>query len=151
MMRRFKFEDEIYSSLYCVPMAVRRKLDRLGVKIGLKQWQALGRGERLAICHLPADSDEEADALRTFIEETVKSRSGTPPKNIPDTDRMAADPPADPPAALVQNLNAVGIALDSNAWSRLDSDQRYALVKLGGGKERSHNLRAAAAEFFGAR
>jgi hypothetical protein len=32
-------------------MAVRRKLDRLGIKIGLEQWELLGRGERLMICH----------------------------------------------------------------------------------------------------
>jgi len=151
MMRRFRFEDEIYSSLYCVPMAVRRKLDRLGVKIGLKQWQALGRGERLAVCHLPADSEEEAEALKLFIQETVQSRSGEPPKSIPDADRIAADPPADPPAVLVENLDALGVALDRRAWAQLDSDERYALVKLGGGKQHSHNLKAAASEFLAAR
>lgn len=151
MMRRFRFEDEIYSSLYCVPMAVRRKLDRLGVKIGLKQWQALGRGERLAVCHLPADSDEEAEALKLFILEAVQSHSGEEPKRIPETERAAADPPADPPDALVQNLGAIGVALDRGAWTRLDSDERYALVKLGGGKETSHNLKAAVAELLGAR
>src|SRR5271170_6703373 len=44
-VRRFNFEAEVYESLSCVPMAVRRKLDRAGVKVGLKQWRALGRGE----------------------------------------------------------------------------------------------------------
>ena len=34
MIRRFKFEDEIYESLNCLPMAARRKLDALGVKLG---------------------------------------------------------------------------------------------------------------------
>jgi hypothetical protein len=151
MMRRFKFEDEIYSSLYCVPMAVRRKLDRLGVKVGLKQWQALGRGERLAICHLPADSEEEVEALKLFIREAVQHRIGQDPKSIPEADRAAADPPAEPPAALVQNLGALGVSLDRAAWSRLDPDERYALLKLGAGKEPSHNLKAAVAEFLGPR
>ena len=131
-------------------MAVRRKLDRLGVKIGLKQWQALGRGERLAVCHMPADSSEEVEALKLFIREAVQSRSGEEPKTIPEAERIAADPPAEPPAALVQNLGAIGVALDRDARMRLDSDQRYALVKLGGGKEISHNLKAAAAELLGA-
>ena len=36
MIREFKFEDEMHSTLACVPMAVRRKLDRVGVKIGLE-------------------------------------------------------------------------------------------------------------------
>ena len=55
MMREFKFEDDMHTTLACVPMAVRRKLDRVGVKVGLEQWKALGRGERLAICHLPVE------------------------------------------------------------------------------------------------
>jgi len=49
MIRKFKFEDEMHESLQCVPMAVRRKLDRVGLKVGLEQWKALDRGERLAI------------------------------------------------------------------------------------------------------
>ncbi len=46
MIRKFKFEDEIYESLNCLPMAARRKLDSLGVKLSLAQWEQLGRGER---------------------------------------------------------------------------------------------------------
>jgi hypothetical protein len=148
MMRRFQYEAEIYQSFYCVPMAVRRKLDRVGIKVGLKQWQALGRGERLAICHLPADSDEEVEALKLFIREAVQSKSGEEPKSLPESDRIAADPPPEPPASLIQNLGSIGITLDRQRWSRLDPDERYALVKLGAGKELSHNLKAAAAEFL---
>ncbi|MBF6570094.1 MAG: hypothetical protein IVW54_14590 [Candidatus Binataceae bacterium] len=148
MMRRFQYEAEIYQSFYCVPMAVRRKLDRVGIKVGLKQWQTLGRGERLAICHLPADSDEEVETLKLFIREAVQSKSGEEPKSLPESDRIAADPPSDPPASLIQNLSSIGITLDRQRWDRLDPDERYALVKLGAGKEFSHNLKAAAAEFL---
>jgi hypothetical protein len=35
MIRKFKFEDEIYESLNCLPIAARRKLDALGVKLSL--------------------------------------------------------------------------------------------------------------------
>jgi hypothetical protein len=51
----------------------------------------------------------------------------------------------------VQNLGALGVSLDRAAWSRLDPDERYALLKLGAGKEPSHNLKAAVAEFLGPR
>jgi len=37
MILKFKFEDEIYESLNCLPMAVRRKLDALGVRLSLAQ------------------------------------------------------------------------------------------------------------------
>ena len=88
MIRKFKFEDEMHESLQCVPMAVRRKLDRVGLKIGLEQWKSLDHGERLAICHLPVDSSEELNALGVFIREAMKRRLGVEPKS-PDFLRLA--------------------------------------------------------------
>ncbi|HZP45799.1 MAG TPA: nitrate reductase associated protein [Candidatus Binataceae bacterium] len=149
MIRRFKFEDEVHQTLSCVPMAVRRKLDRVGVKLSLEQWQQLGRGERLAICHLPINDDEEIDALRLFIREAVKDRcGGATPKELPDEVRAAADPPAHPPALLVERARDVGITLGEREWARLDSDERYALIKLGAGAEPSHNLAAGLRELL---
>src|SRR5260370_39217288 len=90
MMREFKFEDEMHTTLACVPMAVRRKLDRVGVKIGLEQWKALGRGERLAICHLPVDRHEEREALRLFINEAVRRARGEEPRTLGEAPRAVA-------------------------------------------------------------
>ena len=146
MIRRFKFEDELHHSLACVPMAVRRKLDRVGVKVSLEQWQALARHERLAICHLPTVSDEERDVLRSFLEETVRARSGVATKALADEVRRAAEPPAAPPVRLIENAKAAGIMLNQPAWDKLDADERYALIKLGGGSELSHNFAAALRE-----
>ena len=42
MMRKFKFEAEIYDSLNCLPLAARRKLDALGIKLHLAQWGSSG-------------------------------------------------------------------------------------------------------------
>jgi hypothetical protein len=74
MIRKFKFEHQIYESLNCLPMAARRKLDALGIKISLAQWEQLGRGERLMICHAPSGSEDERQALRTFIGEATFAR-----------------------------------------------------------------------------
>src|SRR5579863_669704 len=142
-MRYFKVEDEVHQSLSCVPMTVRRKLDRVGVKISLEQWQALGRGERLAICHLPVGEADECAALRTFIEEALQNRRAGRSKELSEEMRRAADPPAMPPAPLIERARAAGVALAQADWDRLDADERYALIKLGGGKEVSHNLIAA--------
>src|SRR5258708_13660743 len=96
MIRKFKFEDEMHESLQCVPMAVRRKLDRVGLKVGLEQWKALDRGERLAICHIPADSGAECAALADFIRETMMRRFGVEPKQLPGPSTASADPPPTP-------------------------------------------------------
>jgi len=147
MIRKFKFEDEMHESLQCVPMAVRRKLDRVGLKIGLAQWKELDRGERLAICHLPVDSSEECDALGVFIREAMRRRFGVEPKSLTDAQRAAAEPPASPPARAVAHARAAGFDLSAAVWSRLDGDERFALAKMGDAEVPSHNLPAALKEF----
>src|SRR5205085_2168216 len=121
----------------CVPMAVRRKLDRVGVKVGLKQWQALGRGERLAICHLPINDEKEREALVLFIGEAVERACGERPAMLGDEQRAIAEPPAAIPAELAKSARDAGVTLDQDAWDRLDQDERYALLKLGGGPRHS--------------
>jgi hypothetical protein len=148
MIRKFKFEADIYESLNCLPMAARRKLDAVGIKLHLAQWEQLGRGERLMICHAPADSEEEQSALRTFIEEVALARTGSPAKILPDDARRCANPPDHPPQVLAQHARVSGVELDEQAWAALDDDQRYALIKLGDSEKPSHNLALALQEFF---
>jgi hypothetical protein len=148
MLRKFKFEQEVYATLSCVPMATRRKLDRVGLKISLSQWQQLGRGERLAICHLPTELPEEREAIRLLLEEAVRNRCGAAVKELPTAARESAEPPASPTPPLVERARAVGVALGQREWDRLDPDERYALMKLGGGADASHNLMAALKELI---
>jgi hypothetical protein len=147
MMRRFAFEDGVHNNLGCVPMGVRRKLDRAGIKISLEQWQALGLGERLALCHLPVESEEERQALRVFTDEAIKAKSGQGVRILPEASRAAAEPPDHPPARLVEHARVLGVTLNQPAWDKLDVEERYALIKLGDALTASHNLAAALAEF----
>lgn len=146
MIRKFKFENEIYESLSCLPMAARRKLDQLGIKVGLEQWQHLSRGERLMICHAPVASADEAEALRLFVNEVTLAKCGTAPKSLPEEKRQGVNPPAAVPERLVASAQKSGVALTQAAWAALDDDERYALIKLGVEKE-SHKLKAALDEF----
>jgi hypothetical protein len=102
------------------------------------------------ICHAPSGSEDERDALRTFIEEATLARAGSAPKMLPEDVRRSADPPERPPDVLAGNARASGVELDDTAWARLDDDQRYALIKLGDGAKPSHNFKAALEEFLGA-
>ncbi|SRR5579875_3213142 len=145
MFRRFHFEEDIYCTLECVPMTVRRKLDRIGLKVHLAQWQALGQGERLAICHLPADQPDECEALRTFIIEAVTRVSGEAPRELTAEQRRAAEPPGQVPPALVADAASAGATLTQAMWERLDSDERYMLTKL---ERRGGKLAIALRELF---
>ncbi len=149
MLRKFRFEGEIYNSLNCLPIAVRRKMDRAGIKMSLAQWQKLSRAERLAICHLPADSDEEVAVMRAFVNEAVVARSGSAPGELVAEKRKIAEPPVQPPQRLVERAHALGFELTRAGWDALDDDARYALVKLGDGAEAGLNFEAALTELLG--
>jgi len=145
MFRHFHFEEDIYCTLDCVPMTVRRKLDRIGLKVHLAQWQALGQGERLAICHLPADQADECEAMRTFVVEAVKRSSGVEPNDLPPEQRLTAEPPNEVPPALIADATSAGAVLTQAMWDRLDGDERYMLTKL---EKRGDKLAIALRELF---
>ena len=157
MIRRFNFEDEVHHSLACVPMAVRRKLDRIGVKVSLEQWQALAQHERLAVCHLPTDSDEERDTVKTFVEESVKTRTGTVTKTLSEEVKRSAEPPDAPPTRLIENARVGGchsgpadmgsarrrraLRVDQTGWrSRAQSQFRRGAARVDRIDQRSANF-----------
>jgi hypothetical protein len=119
-----------------------------GLNFILAQWEQLGRGDRLMICHAPADSEEEQSALRTFIEEVALARTDSPAKILSDDARRSANAPDHPPQVLVQHVRAFGIELNDTAGAALNDDQRCALIKLGDSERPSHNLELALQEFF---
>ena len=49
----FGFEADFVGELRCLPMAVRRKLDLVGVKFKLVRWSHLDQGERQRLLAWP--------------------------------------------------------------------------------------------------
>jgi hypothetical protein len=148
VFRRFKFEEALYDKLEYIPLAVRRKFDLSGVSLTLAQWQSLGRGERLAICHFPINLEEERTAFRVFIREAVERSSQSAVSLLSDSEKLAAEPPADPPPAVVESSRAAGVELTKPLWEKLDTDERYVLLKLGSGPNVSRNFVPALKEFL---
>jgi hypothetical protein len=125
--RRFDFEGDIHATLSCVPLVVRRKLDLAGLKISLAGWQALSRAERLALCHMPADTNDDVavytEALRGFAE-----RAGVPLSPLPGAPARSA---WDAPAVLDRLRARLGPGgVDEAAIGRLTEEERFALHKL---------------------
>jgi hypothetical protein len=146
MYKRFAFEGDIHASLDCVPLTVRRKLDLAAIKISLDGWQALTREERLCLCHLPVDSDEELAVYREVLLGFCQ-RGGV-------TWKPLVDPAVDGrpwnaaalPADLRARAGALGASLDDARWSALDEESRYGLLKLTDPKRGPEKLAAALVE-----
>jgi hypothetical protein len=71
-MRRFAFEAEIN----CLPMYVKRSLDRLALKIGHSQWLLMTEQERLSIGQLSTATREDREFARRSIR-NILNRYGT--------------------------------------------------------------------------
>jgi len=126
--RRFAFEGDIHASLACVPLVVRRKLDLAGLKISLAGWQTLPRHERLALCHLPADTGEDV-AVYAEVLRGCSARAGVPLSPLPGAPVSSGDWSA--PAVIERVRARLGPgAIDEAAVARLGEEERYALYKL---------------------
>ncbi|HYB89484.1 MAG TPA: nitrate reductase associated protein [Candidatus Binataceae bacterium] len=146
MFRRFEFEKEFNSTLEFIPMSMRRKLDLVGVKMHLNEWQALSMTERLAACHLPAASAEEREVLGNFLREAVKRRTGNDAANVKPVTEESGPDAGRVPADVLRLISE--LQLRASEWGRFDSDERFALSKLARGP--AEKFRSAWAEIAGA-
>jgi hypothetical protein len=129
MFYRFRYESEFYPALSRVPLYVRMKLDLAGVKISLNDWFAYGFEERVVLCHLPIDTQEEKTALTSYLDFLSRKYRGEP---VARTDALSdalwssanqvPGPVADRSATRAQSVTP-------EEWARWKTHQRYALYK----------------------
>jgi len=65
-----------------MPHEVRDKLDRAGIKLHLKEWQALSLPERERLRDLPCDGDEVIRRYAAEVEQLVVRLTGKPPERL---------------------------------------------------------------------
>ena len=79
MERALAAADE---DLVLIPRRVRDKLDRVRIKLHLREWQALSLGDRELLCTLPCDDEEEATAYTACLNRIVEATTGQPPQSV---------------------------------------------------------------------
>jgi len=65
-----------------MPRTVRDKLDRVGIKLHLEQWQRLPMAERERLRDLPCEQADDVTRYATTVEQLVIGLSGQPPDRI---------------------------------------------------------------------
>lgn len=144
----FQFEQDFAGSLRCIPMAVRFKLDRCGVKLSLRQWSRLGPEERSRMLRLPCDRRDEIEAYRRELEELIQLRSSQPLEYLPiEVQPLWADGTG-VPEQVVQFAAQLQVSPPSSTqWAALSPLQRFTLVKLSRAKHDNVNFLPAMREF----
>jgi hypothetical protein len=144
----FEFETDFAGALYCIPMAVRRKLDLCGVKVSLKQWNRFPLEEREQLVTRKCDTPQETDAYQREVAHLLETRAGDTPQFL---DRDAGTEWKDTsvvPRRLIDYCQERDVPAPSLAqWAALTELQRFALFKLTRPGHTNENFIPAMREF----
>lgn len=127
----FAFEDDFVASLRCIPMAVRLKLDRSGIKLSLRQWSRFTREDRRELLEAPCGTAHEVRAYHDQLVELVAQRAHEAAKPLPKFPAALGELTGELPATVVEYARAVGTPPPTPSdWRRLSNLQRFVLIKL---------------------
>lgn len=144
----FAFEDDFVATLRCIPMAVRLKLDRCGVKLTLRQWSRFTRADRQALLAAPCRSPREVAVYRAKLVALVALRAGETARLLAETPVALWEVTGAAPSAVAAFAQSRGVAPPSaGQWSRLTELQRFALIKLTRDNHDNVNFMPAMREF----
>src|SRR5215469_7329536 len=144
----FRFEVDFGGTLRCIPMSVRMKLDQVGIKLSLKQWNRIPSSERRELVERHCDSAAEAAAYKARLVSLIEMHTGTPVEfALVDATPVWADA-ATVPERISEWARGVGVvAPTEEQWAALTPLQRFALFKLTRPGHKNENFLAAMREF----
>ena len=127
----FKFEEEFMeNNMRCVPMIIRFKMDKVGIKLKLSEWKKFSTDERIELALMSCNNDEEIRRYSDFLERLIQKYTG----RYPTTFEIDKTPSWNDLQTLPENLSRKLSELDQNlsieTWRNLSDLQRFALLKL---------------------
>lgn len=143
----FGFEADLIETLCCIPMIVRLKLDVCGIKLTLRAWNQLDRSTREELMCLSTSTPKDIAKYRAKLDEAMKRSDETLiHMNIDLTPYWTYQESV--PDPVVKKGQELGINLvDHPQWKKLNTLQRFALIKLTRAQHENMNFMPALKEF----
>ncbi len=146
--RLFDFESDFVATLRCVPMAVRFKLDRCGIKLSLRQWSRFTPLDRRALLWKPCDERAEVEAYRLHLVELIAVRANELAKPLSQAPDLVWEQDKIVASVVVDYAVSLGLAAPSQAqWAKLTVLERFVLIKLTRDNHDNVNFTPAMIEF----
>ena len=143
----FQFEMDFASSLRCIPMQVRYKLDLCGIKLKLPQWNQFSTENRQMLLDLPCQTSAQVQLYREILQRLVQEATGEIATDLP----VEADPEWENdgkiPESVGEKAREMQVALTVEQWAKLTPIQRFALIKLSRSSHENRNFIPALEEF----
>jgi hypothetical protein len=141
----FGFEQDFTQSLRCIPMIVRFKLDRCGIKLKLSHWQSITFEQKLSLVDFNCDTETELQAYRSLVLAVCANQftpQDLPISNLPEWLEIEQIP-----EPVLQKAKQIEIEISLKDWQQLLPLQRFALIKLSRSNHENHNFLPALQEF----
>lgn len=144
----FQFELDFAGRLHCIPMSVRLRLDQVGIKLSLRQWNRIPSPARRALVERPCNTAAEMRLYKEYLVSQIEAHTRAPVEWAPlDPTPVWADASV-VPARICEWARGVGVAPPtSEQWAALSPLQRFTIFKLTRPGHTNENFLPAMREF----
>ncbi len=144
----FDFEDDfVEKNIRCIPMIVRFKMDKAGIKLKLAEWSKFDVDQRIELARKPVSNEEEVKQYHVYLAGLVKKHTGKEATGLEIDLKPAWANKEEMPVSVLDKLKEFGWSVSIDQWEALTNLQRFALVKLSREGHESKNFPKAVKEF----
>jgi hypothetical protein len=143
----FEFESEYAHDLHFVPIAMRYRLDKAGLKISLADWLKISVADRFELATYPSDPDASFQAFAELLKAKLQNAFGNEPTALPLVNPEEWSSTLPLPPSIRESCGPDGGYKMEALWGTLTELQRYALFKLSRSRREPEAFPRAWAEF----
>ncbi len=144
----FDFEEDfVEKGIRCIPMIVRFKLDKTGIKLQLAEWNKFTVAERTELATKMCNDKDDINRYRHYTTELIKKYTGNEPTPLVVEVRPLWNELNEVPPLLIQKASEFTCDISVDQWKKLSDLQRFALLKLCRPGHENKNFKKAVKEF----
>ena len=144
----FEFEEGfVEEGIRCIPMIVRFKLDKSGIKLKLNEWAKFNVDEKVRLALLECNEDEEIKNYNQFVSTLILRYTNKEATVLQIDTNPAWSNKIQIPIEIIEKAMEFNNSIMNEQWSSLTELQRFALLKLCRSNHENKNLPIALKEF----
>ena len=144
----FMFEENFMeNNIRCIPMIIRFKMDKAGIKLKLSEWNRLRIEEKILLAKLKCNCGEEIERYNQYLKGLIKERTGREATILKVDQNPLWKNVCSLPEKLNERLAEFDWQLSIEQWKDLTCLQRFALLKLCRPGHENKNFPKAMKEF----
>ena len=140
-------EDFVEENVRCIPMIVRFKMDKAGIKLKLAEWSKFSIEERIELAKKECSNEAEAKQYNIYLSNLIEKYTAKPATALEVEVNPVWANINSVPEILNDKLNEFGWKVSTEQWKGLTNLQRFALLKLCREGHENKNLPKAIKEF----